>query len=30
MAEARRTGSPLFGKLDWAGYYMLFRRLSMD
>lgn len=23
MAEAARTGSPLFGKLDWAGYYLL-------
>lgn len=23
MAESARTGSPLFGKLDWAGYYLL-------
>ena len=23
LAEADRTGSPLFGKLDWAGYYLL-------
>ena len=30
MAEARRTGSPLFGKLDWAGYYLLDRRLRRD
>ena len=30
MAEARRTGSPLFGKLDWAGYYLLGRRLRRD
>ena len=30
MAEAKRTGSPLFGKLDWAGYYLLGRRLRRD
>lgn len=30
MAEARRTGSPLFGKLDWAGYYLLGRRMRRD
>ena len=30
MAEARRTGSPLFGKLDWAGYYLLGGRLRRD
>ena len=30
MAETRRTGSPLFGKLDWAGYYLLGRRLRRD
>ena len=30
MTEARRTGSPLFGKLDWAGYYLLGRRLRRD
>ena len=23
MAEAKRAGSPLYGKLDWAGYYLL-------
>lgn len=23
LAEAARTGSPLYGKLDWAGYYLL-------
>ena len=28
MAEARRTGSPLFGKLDWAGYYLLLGRMK--
>ena len=27
MAEAKRTGSPLYGKLDWAGYYLLLGRL---
>ena len=28
LAEAKRTGSPLYGKLDWAGYYLLLGRLS--
>lgn len=23
LSEAARTGSPLFGKLDWGGYYLL-------
>ncbi len=30
LAEAKRTGSPLFGKLDWAGYYLLAGRLRRD
>lgn len=30
LAEARRTGSPLYGKLDWAGYYLLGGRLRRD
>ena len=30
MAEAKRTGSPLFGKLDWAGYYLLGRKMRRD
>ena len=30
MAEAKRTGSPLYGKLDWAGYYLLAGRLRRD
>ena len=30
LAEARRTGSPMFGKLDWAGYYLLGGRLHRD
>lgn len=30
MAEAKRTGSPLYGKLDWAGYYLLGCRLRRD
>lgn len=30
MAEAKRTGSPLYGKLDWAGYYLLGGRLRRD
>lgn len=30
MAEAKRTGSPLYGKLDWAGYYLLLGRLRRD
>ena len=25
-AEARRTGSPLYGKLDWLGYYLFLGR----
>ena len=30
LAEAKRTHSPLFGKLDWAGYYLLAGRLRRD
>lgn len=30
LAEAKRSGSPLFGKLDWAGYYLLAGRLRRD
>ena len=30
MAEAKRTGSPLFGKLDWAGYYLLGGKMRRD
>jgi len=30
LSEAARTQSPLFGKLDWAGYYLLGRRLRRD
>ena len=30
LAEAKRTGSPMFGKLDWAGYYLLGGRLRRD
>lgn len=30
MAEAKRTASPLYGKLDWAGYYLLGGRLRRD
>lgn len=30
LAEAKRTGSPLYGKLDWAGYYLLGGRLRRD
>ena len=30
MAEAKRAGSPLYGKLDWAGYYLLGGRLRRD
>lgn len=30
LAEAKRNGSPLFGKLDWAGYYLLGGRLRRD
>ena len=25
-AEAKRTGSPLYGKLDWLGYYLFLGR----
>ena len=28
LAEAKRTGSPMFGKLDWAGYYLLLGRMK--
>lgn len=28
LSEAARTGSPLFGKLDWAGYYLLLGRMK--
>lgn len=30
IAEAKRTNSPLFGKLDWAGYYLLGKRMRRD
>ena len=30
LAEAKRTGSPLYGKLDWTGYYLLGGRLRRD
>lgn len=30
LAEARRHESPLYGKLDWAGYYLLGGRLRRD
>lgn len=30
LAEAKRSGSPLYGKLDWAGYYLLLGRLRRD
>lgn len=30
MAEAKRSGSPLYGKLDWAGYYLLGGRRKRD
>lgn len=30
LAEAKRTGSPLYGKLDWAGYYLLGGKLRRD
>lgn len=30
LAEAKRTGSPLYGKLDWAGYYLLAGRMRRD
>lgn len=30
MAEAKRRGAPLYGKLDWAGYYLLGGRLRRD
>lgn len=30
MAEAKRTGSPLYGKLDWAGYYLLGGRMRRE
>ena len=30
LAEAKRTGSPMFGKLDWVGYYLLGGRLRRD
>lgn len=28
LSEAARTQSPLFGKLDWAGYYLLLGRMK--
>lgn len=30
LAEAKRNDSPLYGKLDWAGYYLLAGRLRRD
>ncbi|WP_455500103.1 glycosyltransferase family 2 protein [Gemmiger sp.] len=30
LAEAKRTDSPLYGKLDWAGYYLLRGKLRRD
>lgn len=30
LAEAKRSGSPLYGKLDWAGYYLLRGKLRRD
>lgn len=30
LAEAKRTDAPLYGKLDWAGYYLLGGRLRRD
>ena len=30
LAEAKRTGSPLYGKLDWAGYYLLLGKMKRD
>ena len=30
LAEAKRTNSPLYGKLDWAGYYLLRGKLRRD
>ena len=30
LSEAARTQSPLFGKLDWAGYYLLLGRMKRD
>ena len=30
LAESARTASPLFGKLDWAGYYLLLGRYARD
>ena len=30
LAEAKRTNSPLYGKLDWAGYYLLGGRLRRE
>ena len=30
LAEAKRTGSPLYGKLDWAGYYLLRGKMRRD
>lgn len=30
LAEAKRQDSPLYGKLDWAGYYLLLGRLRRD
>lgn len=30
LAEAKRTHSPLYGKLDWAGYYLLGGRLRRE
>lgn len=28
--EARRANAPLYGKLDWAGYYLLLGRMRRD
>ena len=28
--EARRTNAPLYGKLDWAGYYLLLGKMKRD
>ena len=30
LANARLTDSPLYGKLDWAGYYLLLGRMRRD
>ena len=28
--EARRANAPLYGKLDWAGYYLLLGKMKRD